>query len=204
MSNNKYSRRALPSVSRDDSSVEKSVNGPSWIDDFIGNLEKASVKSQSEAQRSIYDDISAIIGNTKPRFSNVEDAVKDLKDRTGLSALLQAKASLQSVPVKEPAIFKEIPEMKIFIDNFVEDRPGTSVESVTHDLMKLDNVRNKLPDRSDIDDEVRAYINSRIGNKLTETTDHNQVDLHVGKVDQSTPATTDDPLAICEPFKQQQ
>jgi hypothetical protein len=196
MSNNKYSRRALPSVSREDSTA-------SWIDDFIGNLEKVSVTSQSDAQRSIYEDISAIIGNTKSKFSNVEEAVKDLKERTGLNALLKARASLESTNVQEPDIFKEIPEMKIFIDNFIDSRPGTSVESVIHDLMKLDHVRNKLPDRSDVDDGVRSYINGRIGNKLTETTDHNKVDLHIGKVDQSTPATTDDPLAICEPAKQQ-
>jgi len=196
---NKYSRRALPSVSRDDSSAEKSANNPSWIDDFIGNLEKTSVQSQSQAQRSIYDDISAIIGNTKSKFSNVDEAVKDLKERTGLNALLRVKASLDS----EPESFKTIPEMKVFIDNYVADRPGTSVESVCHELMKLDDVRNKLPDRSDVDDGVKAYISKRIGEATMQQADHNKVDLHLGKVDQSAPATTDDPLSICEPFKQQ-
>lgn len=200
MNNNKYSRRALPSVSRDDSFVEKSASNPSWIDDFLGNLEKASTQSQSQAQRSIYDDISAIIGNTKPKFSNVEEAVKDLRDRTGLSALLQARAS---VTVQEPEIFKDIPEMKVFIDNYTADRGGTSVASVMHELMKLDSVRNKMPEGSDIGEDVQAYISRKIGETLSHNPDHNQVDLGLGKVDQSAPATTDDPLAICEPFKQQ-
>src|SRR5882757_8278629 len=119
MSNNKYSRRTIPSVSREDSSA-------SWIDDFLGNLEKESTKSQSQAQRSIYEDISAIIGNTKSKFSNVEEVVQDLKERTGLSALLKVKASLEQSTYKEPEIFKQIPEMKTFIDNYTAARMGTS------------------------------------------------------------------------------
>ena len=191
---NKYSRRSMPSVSREGSSA-------SWIDDFLGNLEKESTKSQSQAQRSIYEDISAIIGNTKSKFSNVEEAVQDLKERTGLTALLKVKASLEQNTYKEPEIFKHIPEMKTFIDNYTEARGGTSVLSVIHELMKNNSIRDKMPEGTDIGDDVQAYISRKIGETLSHSPDLNQVDLSLGKVDQSAPATTDDPLAICEPFK---
>lgn len=189
---NKYSRRSIPSVSREDASA-------SWLDDFIGNLEKESAKSQSQAQRSIYDDISAILGNTKPKFSNVEEAVKDLKQRTGLEEMLKIKASMENF--KEPEIFKQIPEMKTFIDNYVAGRAGTSVFSVTQELMKLDSVRDKLPAGTDISPDVEAYINHKIGEALSHTPDHNQVNLDLGKVDHSVTDISDDPLSICEPFK---
>ncbi len=191
---NRYSRRAIPSVNRADAPAD-------WIDDFIGNLEKESTKSQSQAQRSIYDDISAIIGNTKSKFSNVEEIVQDLRERTGLNALLKAKASLEQTTYKEPEIFQQIPEMKTFIDNYTAARMGTSVASVMHELMKLDSIRDKMPEGSDIGDDVQTYISRKIGENLSHSPDLNQVDLGLGKVDHSAPATTDDPLAICEPFK---
>ncbi len=182
----------MPSVNREDAPA-------SWIDDFIGNLEKESTKSQPHTRRSIYDEISAIIGNTKPKFSNVEEAVKDLKDRTGLNAFLKVKASMEQY--KEPEIFKQIPEMKTFIDNYTADRAGTSVLSVIHELMKLDTVRNNLPSGSDIPDDVQVYISKKIGEAVGHQPDNNRTDMGLGKVDQSAPSTTDDPLAICEPFR---
>jgi hypothetical protein len=185
----KYSARSLPSVYSDGTPPSSS----SWYDDFLGNLEKSSVQSQ----HSIYDEINAIIGNTKSKYSSVEEAVQDMCERTGLNKVMSAKEAIASI--QEPVIFKKIPEMKTFIDNFIEDRPGTSVESVIHDLMKIDVIRNKLPDRSDVEDDVRVYINKRIGETKSHQTDLNKVDLHMGKVDQSTPTVGDDPLAICEP-----
>lgn len=191
---NKYSPRSLPSVYREEPSSESSST-PSWYNDFLGNLQKNSVQSQ----HSIYDEISAIIGNTKSKYSSVEEAVQDMRERTGLNAILSAKQALAAI--QEPEIFKEIPEMKTFIDNFVEDRPGTSVESVIHDLMKIDMIRDKMPDRADVENDVRIYINRRLADIKSHQTDLNKVDMHIGKVDQSTPSVGDDPLAICEPLK---
>jgi hypothetical protein len=190
----KYSARSLPSVYKGDSSFGEKSSGTdsSWYNDFISNLEKSSVQSQ----RSIYDDIAAIMDGTKSKYSSVDEAVLDMQERTGL------KAFLTTASTQEPAIFQKIPEMKVFIDNFVKDRPGTSVESVIHDLLKLDSIRDLLPDRADVENDVRVYINHQLGQSRTQNKDLNKVDLHIGKVDQSTPAVSDDPLAICEPVKQ--
>jgi hypothetical protein len=189
---NKYSPRSLPSVYK---AEDAPTSSSSWYNDFVGNLEKSSVQSQ----HSIYDEINAIIGNTKSKYSSVEEAVQDMRERTGLNAVLTAKQALAAI--QEPEIFKQIPEMKTFIDNFVDDRPGTSVESVIHDLMKIDTIRDRLPDRADVENDVRIYINRRLGDIKSQHTDLNKVDMHIGKVDDSTPSTGDDPLAILEPFK---
>lgn len=193
----KYSARSLPSFYRDEVSADQPSAKPSWYDDFVQNLEKNSVKSQ----RSIYDDIAAIISGTKSKYSSVEEAVQDMKERTGLKAFLEGKQAIAST--QEPEIFKKIPEMKVFIDNFVEDRPGTSVESVVHDLLKIDSIRDQLPDRTDVEDDVRVYINTQLAKSKNQHSDSNKVDLHIGKVDQSTPDIGNDPLAICEPLKRQ-
>jgi hypothetical protein len=43
-------------------------------------------RHRNEAQPSIYEMMSAIVSGQKPKFSSVEEAVKDYQERTGLSA----------------------------------------------------------------------------------------------------------------------
>lgn len=193
----KYNARYLPVVSRDDPYPNEPSDvtaAPSWYNDFITNLKRNSTAHSSS---SIYDEISAIMGNTKSKFSNVEEVVQDMKERTGLAQLLTAREVMAAI--QEPAIFQTVPELKIFIDNFVDDRPGTSVESVIHDLLKIDSIRNKLPDKSDVDNDVRIYINQRLGNSASAPSDTNKVDMHIGKVDHSVDTVSDNPLSMCEP-----
>lgn len=196
MSNNRYNARALPVISRDTSYTEEPYNGemPAWYNEFVKNLEVQSTKSQ----RSIYDQITSILGNSKSKFSSVDEVVEDLKHRTGLKAFLQAKQANMS----EPKIFSEIPQMKIFIDNFISDRPGTSIESVVHELLRIDTIRDKLPSKIDIDDDVKAYINVRIGeSKERSTPDVNNVNMNLGKVEPSNDIDVDNPFQSCEPTK---
>src|SRR5271157_1764224 len=44
-------------------------------------------RHRNETQPSIYDMMSSILSGKKPKFSSVEEAVKDYQERTGLSAL---------------------------------------------------------------------------------------------------------------------
>jgi ribosomal protein L1 len=187
----KYANRSLPNISRVDAEAPDH-----WYNEFLKTLDKTSVQSQ----RSIHDDIAAIMGNPKSKYSNVEEAVQDMKERTGLKAFLTAKQAVAAI--QEPEIFKTAPEMKVFIDNFVQDHPGTSVESVINDLLKINSIRNKMPDRSDVEDDVRVYINGKIAEVSSQSSDANNVEMHIGKVDQSSEQqSTDDPLAICEPIR---
>ena len=193
-----YHYRHPPVISRDETAFERQddVSNSHWYDLFIENLQKHSVQSQ-RTQRSIQDEIAAIMGNPSPKFSSVEEVVQDLRERTGLQAFINSKRA----SLKEPEIFSKIPQMKVFIDNFVEDRPGTSVASVIHDLMKFPDIRAKLPDATDVSDDVKAYINAKIAEISGRSSDRNQVDNNIGRAEQSTEYLTDDPLAICEPLK---
>ncbi len=192
MTINKYSSRHLSVISRDTSMTEEPIAKPSWWDDFTKHLTNNAAKSQ----RSIYDEISSILGNSKSKFSSVEEAVQDLSQRTGLATFL---AQQKTASINEPKIFQEIPEMKIFIDNYITDHPGTSVEAVVHDLTKLNNVRDHLPDRSDVDLETRTYINDKIAELKALHPDMNDLNMNLGKVEHDSKVEEPGPLDICEP-----
>lgn len=195
MSDNRYTARAISAINRDTSFTEEAESKkPNWFDEFERNLEKNAVQSQ-RSSKSIYDQISAILGNSKSKYSSVEEAVQDMQQRTGLTAFLtqQKKAS------QEPEIFQKLPEMKIFIDNYIAARPGTSVEAVVHDLLKLDNVRNALPD-NDVDNEIRTYINNKITDiKSMHGSNNDSINFDLGKVEDTSKVEDPGPLAICEP-----
>lgn len=187
--------RQLPSIQRESNSSDSP-----WLDAYLEQLKQGAQSLQSSY--SIYEEINAIIGNAKPKFSSVEEAVKDLRERTGLSAFLDAKKAIAFIQ-NEPEIFKKIPEIKIFIDNFIDDHPGTSVDSVVHDLMKIEDIRQKL-NGAELDESVKIYINNKLGEVQADSTDHNQVNHDIGKVDQAAhnQNVIDDPFAICEPSNQ--
>lgn len=186
MKKNNYNR-TMPIIQKDDQQ-----SSDNWYNSFVSNLESNKISS------SIYDEISAILGNTKPKYSNIEEAIQDMKDRSGLSKFLNTKQVLAFI--KEPAIFQKIPEMKIFIDNFIEDRPGTSIESVVHDLLKINSIKDKLPSKTDVDDDVKAYINDKI-NMVDKQNADNNLNFDLGKTNTTNPIVVDDPLAICDPAK---
>lgn len=67
---------------------------------------------RTQAQPSIYEMMSAIVSGHKPKFSSVEEAVKDYQERTGLAQYLKAKedermaayATLVTAQVEEPEV----------------------------------------------------------------------------------------------------
>jgi len=79
---------------------------PDWIDLLATKMEidervkiassKTAVevaRNRQNSQPSIYEMMSAIVGGQKPKYSSVEEAVKDYQRRTGLEAYLKRTAS---------------------------------------------------------------------------------------------------------------
>ena len=182
-------KRHLPSVYRHGNDIGQNGSTPSWYSDFVDNLQKNSYNGSS----SIYEEISSILGNTKPKYSSVEEAVQDMKDRSGLGKYLESLKATAS----DENLLNDIPELKVFIDNFVEGRPGTSIDAVVHDLLKIDSIRNKLPDKNDVGDGIKKYINQQIAQHTANKPE--DINMDIGKVEQSTDMPIDDPLGLCEP-----
>lgn len=144
-----------------DESYSISESQPSWSDDYLNAVRKYSVKSRTE-DSAIFDQINQIIGNSKSKYSSVEEAVLDMQKRTGLLDLLQKQAAA------EPALFSKIPGLKTFIDNHVKDYPSSSVDSVIFNLMRIPTFKSELPSGEDVDDDVRQYINACIADRSPE------------------------------------
>jgi hypothetical protein len=205
MSSVKYSGRSSSLISRDPHSVDRGEREPAWFDDFVSNLEKNSTKAKKN-DYSMIEQITNILGN-KSKYSSVEEAVLDMQKRTGLLDFLNNKrASADQNNLSEiPAIFEQIPAMKMFIDNYVGDRPGTSVESVVHDLLRIKSIKSQIPEKDDVSEDVRRYINDKIKEKDSFHPKSNSEDLQLGKLDLEMDDNTtkdNDPFGGCEPNKE--
>lgn len=195
----KYYGRSGIMISRDTDSFETHSKEPSWFADFVSNLEKEAVKSRKD-DYDMFNQINNIIGN-KSKYSTVEEAVLDMQKRTGLLDFLAQKKASENNQLES---FKEIPELKIFIDNYVEERPGTSVDSVVHDLLKIKSIKDKLPQGDDVPVDVKHYINDKILEAKTQMSGSSKEDMHLGEIDLSTDdnvAMDNDPFGGCTPAR---
>lgn len=201
----KYSGRASSIISRDTSSIDTGERAPSWFGDYVKNLEKEAVKSKKN-DYSLYDQINSILGN-KSKYSSVEEAVLDMQRRTGLLDFLNQKKQANIETQKKHAnleVLTQIPALKTFIDNYIEDRPGTSVDAVVHDLLKIRSIKEKLPEGDDVSDDIRRYINDKITEINMLRPHSGEDDLELGKLDLSTDdnvSSDNDPFSGCEPAK---
>lgn len=139
------------------------------------------------------EQINRILGN-KSKYSTVDEAVLDMKKRTGLyDYLLNVKASSN--------IMEEVPMIKTYVDNYVEDHPNASVFSVIHDLIKIRQIRDKLPTTDDVPPEVYKYINDKLAEFESRKRDKSD-STQIGKVDLSVDDNIfkdNNPFSGCEP-----
>lgn len=197
---NKYYRHQ-PSVSRDPSFTTVSEKVPNWLSDFANSFEKESAKPKSQSY-SLYDQINGILGQ-KSKYSTVEEAVDDMKKRTGLSDYIeQIKQAQGMMEAQNP--FAKMPEVKTFIDNYVKEHPGTSVDAVIHELLKLNPVKEHLPQKDDVPEAIKRYINTQI-TETRSNTGQTSEHLQLGKVDLKNDKNTvkdNDPFSGCMPNRE--
>lgn len=190
--------RYLPVITRDTHAVELAEKHPSWFSNFIEKIEIEAAKSKKD-DYTLFEQINNILGN-KSKYSTVEEAVEDMKNRTGLSQYLhQIKSASEAKD-----LFAEIPSLKTYIDNYVKERPGTSIEAVVHDLLRIQMIRDALPEGDDVPEAVKRYINEKIGESKHNHQHNGGEDLQLGKLDLSVDQNTsrdNNPFAGCEPNK---
>jgi hypothetical protein len=197
----RYYTRNSPIISRDESAFDRGGKLPSWLSDYADSIEKESVKSKKQ-DYSIFDQISSILGN-KSKYSTVDEAVLDMQKRTGLYDLMQQKKSIASKS-DHIEMFKTNPDLKTYIDNYIEDRPTTSVEAVIHNLLKIKSIKDKLPTGDDVPEDVKHYINDKIKEVLSFDAHQNNDQMELGKLDiTEDTSVVDDPLAACLPNRGQ-
>lgn len=120
----KQGYRTMPIVERSHD-VEQGPALPNWMKEFAKNLQKTSV--QPYRDESIFDQISSVMNGTKPKYSNVEDAVKDMQERSGLIAYKNKVEAQSGTKKKAQAgikLFDLKPQIKETFDNYIEDTHG--------------------------------------------------------------------------------
>ena len=145
----------MPVITRESYDVERRDRLPTWMNEFAENLEKQSTQSKGKADRSIYDQISSIMG-TKPKFSSVEDAVNDMKERSGLTAFFklqsQAQAQEPEKKSKKIKILEMAPQLAQTAENYIEATNGNlPIPAIVDKLRSIH--RDDVTDDSSWDDE---------------------------------------------------
>jgi len=155
----KYTRHQ-PAVIRESDAAASEDN---WMNQLAKNLESNAVEPRQ--QKSMYDQINNIMNTKKSKFSSVEDAVQDMRERSGLKAYLDkvkqaaarkaaktAQTQNTSTSGAAPTIFTTAPMVKNTLENFVHETRGNS--SVPAILEKIKEIhRMDAPDPKDWDDE---------------------------------------------------
>lgn len=122
---------------------------------------------RTQAQPSIYEMMSAIVSGNKPKFSSVEEAVKDYQERTGLAQYLKAQeedrmaayAALVVAQVEEPEVPIVDNQLPIFDGKPQPIGPATNIGTPigpatnTAEIMSADDGEEDKEDDEDEDDE---------------------------------------------------
>jgi len=92
--------RHQPVISRQN---DQSSSEDKWLNNFEKSLQKDAVQSRQQ-DSSLFDQINSIMnGGTKSKFSSVEAAVEEMKERSGLSAYLDKQSHQQDNSTQKKA-----------------------------------------------------------------------------------------------------
>jgi hypothetical protein len=131
------SRVSKISRQADDYEFERPDNLSSWLSNFAKSIAKKPTAVDSARERnaqSVNQMVNSILGN-KPVYSSVEDAVNDMRERTGLDAYLkQIKADKDADNVKIAS--DEIASDEIASDEMTSNLPEplAKYDSVAQDI----------------------------------------------------------------------
>lgn len=145
--------RGNSKISRDTSFSTFAIEEPSWANDYLAAVEKYSIKSKKE-DTALFDQINQILGNSKSKFSSVEEVVLDMQKRIGLTDFLQKQAA------DGKDMFAEFPDLKDFIKAKVDLFPGSAINAIGEMILQEPKYKNFIPAGEHIPDNVEEYINS--------------------------------------------
>lgn len=133
--------RNQPSVSRQ---IDENIDSDHWLKQFEKKLLKSAVQPK-RVDQSMFDQINYIM-NSKSKYTSVEAAVEEMKARSGLTDYLKkinktstenedknkktASSNIDMVSSKNidnstmPELFKQKPEIKNTLQNYIEETKG--------------------------------------------------------------------------------
>lgn len=184
---------------------------PSWVNDYAEMLEKNSVQSV-EKDRSMYDQISNIM-NGNSRFATVDEAVSDMKERTGLSVYLNQIAAAENQiktaqsparpPIAQtadaadtnvaievelggtliPEIVSKINGLDEFLRKFIEARYGNTSVSSVTSELVKLFSNNGFTPNDEDNADLKHYINELIIEEKKNHLARNNVNPNMGRIE---------------------
>jgi hypothetical protein len=172
----KHGQRSTPAVS---SANDGSYNPLDTSNSIASDMERALAahferSAVQPRENSLYDQISSIINGTKSKYSSVDDAVKDMQERSGFlehtktansyfeqKKLAQTQTQQPTEDEQEPALFKSDPKIKETFDNYITDTRGNvSVPAV---MERVKNIHKRDVDDDSLwnDDKLTEYISNK-------------------------------------------
>jgi hypothetical protein len=161
------SRNSKGAFSRSEEYDHWTGDCPLWLENFAAKqaakeAARTAVDAARErmAQPNIYDQMSAIISGTAPRFSSVEDAVKDYQKRTGLDQYLkraetervQKAAALVVSAAEEKESTDDVNAVMYDYPGELEDLERLEKEKAKSRAAKEEELRDKFEERQELED----------------------------------------------------
>jgi len=188
----KYAPRTSPVINRQQSS---SYAEDQWLSHLAKSLVKESVKSKNE-DSSLFDQINSIMNNKNSKYSSVDEAVKEMQERSGLAAYLNKlraseqinkKIANEAINSKDILILKKNPSIFHTISNYVDATKGNlpipAVLEHAKSIHKNDN--NNLVEPKDWDDSNLIKFINDLNQKHRKQNGSSVVEENLGRIDKS-------------------
>lgn len=147
---------------------DESFQEDHWLKKFEKSLLKDAV--QPQRQQSLFDQINSIM-NGKSKYPSVDAAVKDMQERSGLTAYLDhLNKTSENKPILSrkvafdnttPLIIQKHPAIMKTIENYVRDTKGNlpvpAIIDKIHAIHQID-----VPDAKDWDDSKLIMLVSKL------------------------------------------
>jgi hypothetical protein len=191
-------------VNRQADVTESEGNLSGWLKEFAKKQDgqgTAVDAARARNAQSFLNQIVSIMGNP-PRYATVDDAVKDMRERTGLNTYLEkiksaeasedSKKKVNKLAAGLPESLAKYTNVAEDIENFVRNniRNGHSlsatVPQLQHDILAIFGVRNGIEPHDVMNDEVAKYLSDIILSErsLTAPDEHNpNIGYGVGRTD---------------------
>jgi len=195
--------RHQPVISRN---ADESIDEDHWLKQFQKSLQKDAVQPRS-VDSSLFDQISSIM-NGKPKYTSVQSAVEDMKNRSGLTAYLEkiktsetsnetskVAASSEKSKKNSPKVFEKKPSIANTIENIIRETKGNLPVIAIIEKVKSIHHNDVADDTAWDDDNLLLHVSDL--NLKAKKDNHQNDDSHnLGKTDLSNntdidPANTD-------------
>jgi hypothetical protein len=193
--------------------ADQSIDEDHWLKRFQDNLVKDAVQPRDNA--SLFDQINSIMNGSKSKYTSVDAAVKEMQERSGLTAYLNnvkvsedntednkkvtASDNQPAIDKKvdlTPVVIKKHPPIKMTLENYIRDTKGNL--PVPAIIEKIRSIHQKdCSDAKDWDDDKLIRLVSRLNlgakkSNYSNYEDYNNLGVRdVGNSTEVDPSNTD-------------